>query len=134
MVARPRRARRHRRAVNAARVANGATAAGTLTGVTHVLGLTFLCVLFAGVFQMLLGVSGIGAYIKFIPHPVVAGFMNGIAFLILVSQLPALAGLANHVDWWDVQTFASVMRPTTALVGLFTFAVIWACGRFAPRA
>ncbi len=113
--------------------AHGAASIGTLTGVTHVLGLLFMSVLIAGVFQMILGVSGVGAYIKFIPHPVVAGFMNGIAFLILVSQLPALAGLTSHVDWWDFQTFATTMRPTTALVGLVTFAVIWACNRFVPR-
>lgn len=111
----------------------GAAAAGTLSGITHVLGITFLAVLFAGIIQVLLGISGIGAYIKFIPHPVVAGFMNGIAFLILVSQLPFLAGFTKHVDWWDLQDIAASMRPATALVGLFTFAVIWGCNRFVKR-
>ena len=111
----------------------GVAAAGTLSGVTHVIGLAAMAVMLAGLLQMLLGVSGVGAYIKFIPHPVVAGFMNGIAFLILVSQLPYLAGITVHVDWWDLQGFAAHLRPATALVGLFTFAVIWACNRFVPR-
>jgi len=111
----------------------GAAAAGTLHGVTHVIGLTLMAVMLAGVLQMLLGISGVGAYIKFIPHPVVAGFMNGIAFLILVSQLPYLAGLSVQVDWWDLHGFAANLRPATAIVGLFTFAVIWICNRFVPK-
>ena len=111
----------------------GSGSAMTLSGITHVLGITFLAVLFAGIIQVILGVSGIGAYIKFIPHPVVAGFMNGIAFLILVSQLPFLAGFTHHVAWWDLQDIAASMRPATAVVGLFTFAVIWGCNRFVPR-
>jgi SulP family sulfate permease len=111
----------------------GPGSATTLTGATHIIGLMAMSVGLAGLLQMLLGASGIGAYIKFIPHPVVAGFMNGIAFLILISQLPYLAGFTSHVDWWDVQGIAQGLRPATALVGLFTFAVIWLCNRFVPR-
>lgn len=111
----------------------GVQAAATPEGVVHVIGLAAMTVCAAGLLQMLLGVSGIGAYIKFIPHPVVAGFMNGIAFLILVSQLPFLGGMTEHVDWWDVHGIATNLRPATALVGLFTFAVIWACNRYVPR-
>ena len=43
----------------------------------------FLAVTLAGLLQVVFGLIGVGAYIKFIPHPVVAGFMNGLAFLIL---------------------------------------------------
>jgi SulP family sulfate permease len=102
-------------------------------GAMHVIGLAAMAVMGAGLLQMLLGVSGIGAYIKFIPHPVVAGFMNGIAFLILVSQLPFLGGMTEHVDWWDVQGIMANLRPYTAVVGLFTFAVIYVCNRYVPR-
>ncbi|HEX4326459.1 MAG TPA: SLC26A/SulP transporter family protein [Burkholderiales bacterium] len=111
----------------------GAAAVGTLSGTTHIIGLAAMAVLFAGLLQMLLGISGIGAYIKFIPHPVVAGFMNGIAFLILASQLPYLAGMEQHVDWWDIHGIAANLHPATAIVGVFTFAVIYVCNRYVRR-
>lgn len=47
--------------------------------------------LLAGVFQICLGVLGIGKYIKYIPYPVVSGFMTAIGVIILITQiLPAI--------------------------------------------
>ncbi len=47
--------------------------------------------LFAGILQIGLGVLGIGKYIKYIPYPVVSGFMTAIGVMILIPQLlPAL--------------------------------------------
>ncbi|WP_124978897.1 SulP family inorganic anion transporter [Nonlabens xiamenensis] len=45
----------------------------------------------AGVMQIILGALKLGRYIKYIPYPVVSGFMTGIGVIILVTQiLPAL--------------------------------------------
>jgi len=45
----------------------------------------------AGIMQILLGVSGLGKYIKYIPYPVVSGFMTAIGLIILITQiLPSL--------------------------------------------
>ncbi len=47
--------------------------------------------LLAGIMQLGLGVMGLGKYIKYIPYPVVSGFMTAIGIIILVTQiLPAL--------------------------------------------
>ena len=47
--------------------------------------------LLAGLFQIGLGVLGLGKYIKYIPYPVVSGFMTAIGVIIIVTQvLPAL--------------------------------------------
>ncbi|WP_417857950.1 SulP family inorganic anion transporter [Xanthomarina gelatinilytica] len=47
--------------------------------------------LLAGLFQIGLGFLGFGKYIKYIPYPVVSGFMTAIGVIILVTQiLPAL--------------------------------------------
>lgn len=47
--------------------------------------------LLAGVFQIILGISGFGKYIKYIPYPVVSGFMTAIGVIIIITQiLPAL--------------------------------------------
>jgi SulP family sulfate permease len=49
--------------------------------------------LMAGVILVGLGVAGLGAAIKFIPHPVVIGFTSGIALIIFSSQVKDLLGL-----------------------------------------
>jgi SulP family sulfate permease len=47
--------------------------------------------LLAGLMQIILGIIGIGKYIRYIPYPVVSGFMTAIGVIILVTQiLPAL--------------------------------------------
>ena len=47
--------------------------------------------LLAGVMQIGLGMIGLGKYIKYIPYPVVSGFMTAIGVIILVTQiLPAI--------------------------------------------
>lgn len=47
--------------------------------------------LLAGIFQVALGLLGVGKYIRFIPYPVVSGFMTAIGLIILITQiLPAI--------------------------------------------
>lgn len=46
-----------------------------------------LCVLSAGLWQLAFGAIGVSRIIKFTPHPVLAGFINGIGLLIILSQL-----------------------------------------------
>ncbi len=53
----------------------------------------FICTLMAGVLLVLLGVSGMGAAVKFFPLPVILGFTNGIAVLIASTQLKDFFGL-----------------------------------------
>lgn len=47
----------------------------------------FLCAALAGIWQSVLALIGIARVIKFTPHPVLVGFLNGIALLIAISQL-----------------------------------------------
>jgi len=51
-----------------------------------------LIVAMAGIIQSLIGVLKLGHLIKFIPYPVVSGFMTGTAILMIMSQGPALTG------------------------------------------
>ena len=46
-----------------------------------------LVFLLAGIFQVLLGIFRFGTYIKYIPYPVVSGFMTGIGVIILIGQI-----------------------------------------------
>jgi SulP family sulfate permease len=47
----------------------------------------FLCAALAGVWQCVFGFAGVAKIIKFTPHPVLVGFLNGVAILIAISQL-----------------------------------------------
>ena len=51
------------------------------------------CVLMAGVMLTVLGLTGMGTAVKFIPRPVVIGFTNGIALLIASTQIKDFFGL-----------------------------------------
>ncbi|RDI44427.1 SulP family inorganic anion transporter [Nocardia mexicana] len=59
------------------------------TGVIAAHGLegAFIAFALAGAFQILFGVCRIGSFIRYIPHPVVSGFMGGIALIIIIGEL-----------------------------------------------
>ena len=53
----------------------------------------FVCTLMAGVMLVVLGATGMGSAVRFIPRPVVVGFTNGIAILIASTQIRDFFGL-----------------------------------------
>ena len=53
----------------------------------------FMCTLMAGVLLVMLGATGLGSTVKFIPRPVVVGFTNGIAVIIASTQIKDFFGL-----------------------------------------
>jgi SulP family sulfate permease len=57
-----------------------------------------LVFLLAGLMQVGLGMAGIGRYIKYIPYPVVSGFMTAIGIIILVTQALPLLGYYTSDD------------------------------------
>ena len=55
-----------------------------------------LVALGAGIIQVLAGLGRGGTIIKFIPYPVVAGYLSGVGILIFAGQLPRFLGLARE--------------------------------------
>jgi sulfate permease, SulP family len=53
----------------------------------------FMCTLLAGILLLILGGTGLGTAVKFIPRPVVVGFTNGIAVIIASTQIKDFFGL-----------------------------------------
>jgi SulP family sulfate permease len=53
----------------------------------------FMCTVMAGVLLAILGLTGMGSAVKFIPRPIVIGFTNGIAVLIASTQVKDFFGL-----------------------------------------
>ncbi len=68
-------------------VAAQAVHLGNATGIAG-MDIKYLVValLFAGLFQIIIGVFKFGRFIRLIPHPVMMGFVNGLAILILLGQ------------------------------------------------
>ena len=61
--------------------------------------------LMAGLFQIGLGLIGLGTYIKYIPYPVVSGFMTAIGVIILVTQILPSMGYYPKEDEGFVNEF-----------------------------
>ncbi|MDR2642314.1 MAG: STAS domain-containing protein [Planctomycetaceae bacterium] len=66
----------------------------------------------AGIFLVIMGFSGMGSLIKYIPYPVTLGFTSGIAVIIATSQIPELFGF-----YWD----EGVNMPSEFVSKLFFF-------------
>ena len=91
----------------------------------RVFALVAVAVMASGLLQAGFGLAGIGHAVKFVPYPVVAGFMNGIALMILASQLRPAVGLEGTAPFGTTLAelaqahVSSVVVATTAFAGLF---------------
>ena len=100
----------------------------------------FMCTLMAGVILMLLGITGLGTAVKYIPRPVVIGFTNGIAILIASTQVRDLFGLQTPALPGDflgrlrvLAAAAGTGSGAATLLALGTIAVILGCRRVSRR-
>ncbi|MCP5181074.1 MAG: SLC26A/SulP transporter family protein [Pseudomonadales bacterium] len=65
------------------------------------LALLAVMVVFGGLTEIIIGVAGGGRLVKFIPYPVVAGFMNGIAVIIALGQIKPALGITGDYAAFD---------------------------------
>ena len=75
--------------------------------VTKALPVILTVFLMAGLFQVGLGLLGIGKYIKYIPYPVVSGFMTAIGVIILITQILPTVGYYPKED----ENFVNEFKP-----------------------
>jgi len=93
------------------------------------MGIIIASFLLAGGFQILFGLMKIGKYIKYIPYPVLSGFMTGIGVIIIVFQIYPFLGHASIGGTIDV--FRGIAEPLAdfnaeaVFLGLFTVAIIY---------
>lgn len=57
--------------------------------------------LMAGLFQILFGVIGLGRLIKYMPFPVVSGYLSGVGLYIFASQAPIFLGFPQGTNFWE---------------------------------
>ena len=99
-----------------------------------------MATLMAGVIIIVMGVTGLGAIVKFIPFPVTAGFTTGSALIIATAQVRDFFGLQltrTPAAWIDkVRALAANWQTwdgRTLAVGASTLAVLLLLRRFVPR-
>jgi SulP family sulfate permease len=100
----------------------------------------FTCTMLAGVMLVLMGITGLGALVKYFPRPVIVGFTNGIAILIASTQIRDFLGIRmEHVpgDFFHrmgaiAENFKS-LNVTATIVGIASLAVMIVCAKFFKR-
>lgn len=93
---------------------------------THGVEYVFATVVLAGLIQMLAGVLRMGKLIRLVPHPVMFGFVNGLAIVIFLSQIDQFKAVdTSGALGWMTGTPLMVMLGLVAL----TMLIIWGLPR-----
>ena len=96
--------------------------------------------IFAGILCILAGLARFGFVTDLLSKPIRYGYLNGIAFTLLISQLPKLLGFSVSADSLTGSAAGLVRgiiegraNVTAGIIGFSCLAVIYACRRGAPR-
>jgi SulP family sulfate permease len=100
----------------------------------------FMCTMMAGVLLIILGATGMGTAVKYLPRPVVVGFTNGIAVLIASTQIQDFLGLkigavpAAFLPRMEMLgRTLDTFTPAAAALGAGALAIILILRRLYPR-
>jgi len=91
---------------------------------TTVLILLTVVALMAGAMQLVFGVLGLGGLIKYMPYPVVSGYLSGVGLIIIGSQVPKLLGAPTGTTLWQALTMPGLWLWQGIVVGMVTIAVM----------
>ena len=81
----------------------------------------FACVVLTGVLQIMAGLFKLGKFIRLVPHPVMLGFVNGLAIVIFLAQLGQfkVTNAAGELEWMmgtQLYTMAGLIVLTMAII------------------
>ena len=93
--------------------------------------------LMTGVLYLVAGAARLGFIATFLSQPILTGYLNGIALIIVVGQLPKLLGYPGAAKEFvpqlqEVVETIGLSHPPTALLGLTLLAGLLVLGRIAP--
>ena len=88
-----------------------------------------LVIIMAGILQIILSLTSLPVIVKYVPYPVISGFMNGIGFIIVIMQLNPLIGhpvMSNTIT--SIASFIqnlSSINYDALLIGLLTLIIVF---------
>jgi SulP family sulfate permease len=80
--------------------------------------------LLSGALQVLFGVLRLGRLIKYMPYPVVSGYLTGVGLIIIGSQVPKLLGMPKGMNIWASLGAPVLWNWNSLVVGAVTAAVM----------
>ncbi len=89
-----------------------------------------LVIFMAGILQIILALTSLPAIVKYVPYPVISGFMNGIGVIIILMQLNPLIGcpvMSNTIN--SIGAFFHNLHSVNTdalLIGSLTLAIVFA--------
>jgi SulP family sulfate permease len=99
-----------------------------------------LATIMAGGMLIIMGVVGVGKFIKYIPSPITTGFTSGIALIIFTSQIvdflglkvakPQISFIAKWKSYWGA---INTINPTILIVGIITVAFMFIWPKFVKK-
>ena len=89
--------------------------------------------LLASVFQLLFGMLQLGGLIKYMPYPVVSGYLSGVGLIIIAAQTPKWLGITGNQHFWIAITSTEHWRWASLIVGLVTALVMIIGPRISQR-
>lgn len=88
-----------------------------IASVMHALNQNFDAVIFiifmAGILQILLSLTKLPEIVKYVPYPVISGFMNGVGVIIIIMQLNPLLGLKSCSN--TIESLENIIKTGTML-------------------
>lgn len=86
--------------------------------------------IFCGLFQILFGIIRIGKYVRYIPYPVLSGFMSGIGVIIILQQIYPLFGLKSPAGTLNMiinfpSALAGGISVLALILGVIAIAIIY---------
>ena len=86
-------------------------------------------IFFAGIIQILLSLTKLPEIVKYVPYPVISGFMNGVGVIIIIMQLNHLLGLAPCSN--TIESLETVYKSISSLnvqafaIGVLTLLIVF---------
>ncbi len=95
--------------------------------------LMFFVIFLSGIMQAGFGAIGSGGLVKYIPYPVIAGFQNAAAILLLLAQVAPMLGLGHRLDPGTMLEQLRHAQPLTLAVGVLTCYLLLHAGKLSKR-
>ena len=86
--------------------------------------------LLAGLFQIIFGTVRLGQLIKYMPYPVVSGYLSGVGLYIIAGQMPKFLGTPKGAHFWESLAEPGLWKWQGMVVGAVTITVMLAAPRF----